>query len=343
MNSTDEKNISLAVKGYKIFFPSTFLTLKSKPIAGLKTNRKPVVGFNQKNCQLFSGRDNNALYDFDEYAAQDGIMPPPSGIKILIHNFHSSASAPMFAALASANPLATIDMQYFLIAKTGALGAPLLTALPDVLYGYDWSNSTNFTTDRIKETAYHEFSHASHFRKTSTSLWTDNIKFIVDYDLFSTTSYGHAGDPGVEKTDLIEMWGYFMGREYAHRRYGPNAHSSLTEYFNPATPINFINSWYAVAENGGHAGVNIFDWEHIPSRFLHDLLDHNGYNTDRTPQLPESNVVTDNVRNFTISTIYNYLDGSTTSPASLMNKLRGNLPSGNTVAAFDSLRTSYGY
>ena len=49
------------MKGYKIFFSSTSLSLKSKPIAGLKINRKPVVGFNQKNCQLFSGRGTLSL------------------------------------------------------------------------------------------------------------------------------------------------------------------------------------------------------------------------------------------------------------------------------------------
>lgn len=54
-----KKNISLAVKGYKIFFSSTTLTLNSKPIAGLKINRKPVVGLTTKNCQLFSGRGND--------------------------------------------------------------------------------------------------------------------------------------------------------------------------------------------------------------------------------------------------------------------------------------------
>jgi hypothetical protein len=53
---TDEKNISIAEMGYKIFFSSATLTLNSKPMAGLKTNRKPVVGLNQKNCQLFLGR-----------------------------------------------------------------------------------------------------------------------------------------------------------------------------------------------------------------------------------------------------------------------------------------------
>jgi hypothetical protein len=55
---TDEKNISIAEMGYKIFFSSATLTLNSKPMAGLKTNRKPVVGLNQKNCQLFLGRYN---------------------------------------------------------------------------------------------------------------------------------------------------------------------------------------------------------------------------------------------------------------------------------------------
>lgn len=40
----------------KYFFSSTSLSLKSEPTAGLKTNRKPIVGFNNKNCQLFLGR-----------------------------------------------------------------------------------------------------------------------------------------------------------------------------------------------------------------------------------------------------------------------------------------------
>ena len=58
---TDKKNISLAVNGYKIFFSSTALTLNSQPTTGLKTNRKPVVGFNIKNCQLNSGRGKSFM------------------------------------------------------------------------------------------------------------------------------------------------------------------------------------------------------------------------------------------------------------------------------------------
>jgi len=40
----------------KYFFHLHPLTLKSKPVAGLKNNCKPVVGFNNKKCQPFSGR-----------------------------------------------------------------------------------------------------------------------------------------------------------------------------------------------------------------------------------------------------------------------------------------------
>lgn len=65
MNCTDEKNISLAVKGYKIFFSSTSLTLKCKLMTGLKIKRKPVAGLTTKNCQPFSGRDmRNVMPNF---------------------------------------------------------------------------------------------------------------------------------------------------------------------------------------------------------------------------------------------------------------------------------------
>lgn len=77
--------------------------------------------------------------------------------------------------------------------------------------------------------------------------------------------------------------------------------------------------------------------------FLHDLIDDNAYNRDSTRGLNEANLVTDTVRGYNITTIYNYLDGSTGNPATLMNKLRNNLPEGNTIEHFDLLRSSYGY
>ncbi|MFY7900605.1 MAG: hypothetical protein ACOVNY_10510 [Chitinophagaceae bacterium] len=68
MKYADEKNISLAMMGYKIFFSSTTLTLKSKPIEGLKRKCKPVVGLTTKKCQLISGRGRGLLnYETTNY------------------------------------------------------------------------------------------------------------------------------------------------------------------------------------------------------------------------------------------------------------------------------------
>lgn len=64
MKCTSEKNISLAIDGYKIFFPPTSLTLECQPMAGLKLNCKPVVGLNTKNRQLISGRGKPMKVNF---------------------------------------------------------------------------------------------------------------------------------------------------------------------------------------------------------------------------------------------------------------------------------------
>jgi hypothetical protein len=146
-----------------------------------------------------------------------------------------------------------------------------------------------------------------------------------------------------ERADLIEMWGYFIGREYAHRRYGPNAHSALIEYYNPANPIGFGTSWYAASENGGTNG-RLFDWEHIPSAFLHDICDDNLYNIQQGLQ-ENNSVIFDRISNYSIGTIYNFLDGSTTTASSLIDKLGTQLPAGvdNTFENYNLLKSYYGY
>src|SRR5690606_8079216 len=131
----------------------------------------------------------------------------------------------------------------FFDATTLGIGAYVSNKPPDIAYGYGFGSADRFTTDQIKETAYHEYSHASHYRKTSFQFWVDNINFVTH-----NGSYGDTGDPQYEKSSLAEMWGYFMGRQYAHRRYGPNAHSNLNPPF-ASGPPTFANSWYAWNEN----------------------------------------------------------------------------------------------
>lgn len=196
-------------------------------------------------------------------------------------------------------------------------------------------NSSQLSTDQIKEVAYHEFSHASHYRKTDFQFWVDFINFVTHHN-----GYGNAGDTGVEKIDLAEMWAFFMGREYAHRRYGPTNHS-----LRPSP--NFSNSWYAYNENRYWPidNASVFESEHIPAGFLHDICDDNaGYNIPRT--LNEHTLITsDEISGYNISSIYSFLDGSTTSARILIDKLGNHLPAGanNTTANFNTLRNLYGY
>jgi hypothetical protein len=141
---------------------------------------------------------------------------------------------------------------------------------------------------------------------------------------------------------LIESWAYYLGREYAHRRYGPNRHSRPTNQ-------NFQNSWYRLNE------VTSFD-NYFPSGFLHDLRDDNAYNTTNglfvqvlinfnlvNVPLDETIGITDNCRGYTNSMIYDKMGNTTNTITGLIDRLDDNLPTGTTQANYDLLRQSYGY
>lgn len=287
---------------------------------------------NQDNsCKYYvAATVNNALYEYGEYAAADGILIPPDNLKILVHRFGRDGAAPMFNNLKNTHPIDYMTVKAFFDGTTLGLGNLLSNTPPDIVIGYAW-DADHFHTDRIKEVAYHEFSHASHYRKTDFQLWADNINFVAHY-----LGYGSTGNAGVEKIDLAEMWGYFMGYTYVHRRYGPSHHSR-------STAPTFANSWWQVfLEQQRFFDENNPDPSkvHIPYGFLHDLVDDN-------TQLPstENANVTDSIHGYTIGGIYSFLDGSTNTAVQLINKLGNNLPAGatNTQANYILLRNSYGY
>ncbi|SDE26595.1 hypothetical protein [Niabella drilacis] len=148
---------------------------------------------------------------------------------------------------------------------------------------------------------------------------------------------------GVERTGLIEMWAYFLGREYAHRRYGPNAHSSLPA-FSFSNTTTFANSWYAWNENSGNFNTLFEAGNHIAAGFLHDIRDDSTYN--RQHSLTENpNIVIDSIHGYTIGGIYNQLGGGTNTAAMLINKLATVMPSGagNRLKNYNALRSYYGY
>jgi hypothetical protein len=282
---------------------------------------------------------NNAIYDYDGYAAQDNIQGTMGNLQVLVHKYGEDGAAPMFHKLLVNGSIPTATIAGFVMATAGALpgvgatgvGGIMVMFPPDVVIGYKWNATPQwYTTDLIKETVYHELGHVSHYRKAGNSLWENNINYIAHYGL--STPYGNASDPGSTRTDLIEMWGFFIGREYAHRRYGTNRQSVATR---DGLPTNFRNSWYGISER------RQIEFNHVPTGFLQDIRDDNVYNIANN--LPEHPSVNDRIRGYSISTIYNQLGSSNTTAQNLVDVLLNNLPSGNTTADYNNLKASYGY
>jgi hypothetical protein len=292
---------------------------------------------------------NNALYNFDDYAGADGLNTTHNNLQILIHRFPGnnnqflgSGAAPMLNKMQMSGSAQAITIGTFLTATVGGIAGiapnPVATFVADVYFCYNRGGAAeDYTTDQIKELAYHEYAHVIHYKKVGNPMWEANIQFVVNH-----LGYGNSGNNGSGRCALIESWAYYLGREYAHRRYGPNRHSRPTNQ-------NFQNSWYRLNE------VTSFD-NYFPSGFLHDLRDDNAYNTTNglfvqvlinfnlvNVPLDETIGITDNCRGYTNSMIYDKMGNTTNTITGLIDRLDDNLPTGTTQANYDLLRQSYGY
>jgi len=286
---------------------------------------------------------NNAIYEFDFYAGQDGLPKLGNNLKVMVHKYSGAGAAPMFHKLLSNGSIPTASLALFATAVGGVLpvaggmGNLLNNVPPDIMIGYD-TDPWAFETDQVKERSYHELAHALHYQKAGNGFWEHEIDYVIErQQAGDNPPYGSPGAPGAGRCDLVEMWGVYLGKEYAHRRYGPILHSRFA-------PALFGNSWYADNErvvlwdgDGDNTPAN----NHIPGGFLQDIRDDNAYNSNN--DLDEAPGIADNIRGYAASTIYSHLSGSTTDAATLMNLLAGQLPPGNTLANFNALRAGYGY
>lgn len=283
---------------------------------------------------------NNALYQFDGYANADGLSKTPNNLQIIIHSFaggnndfSGSGATPMFNKMQMSGSAQALTIGTFLSATVGGVAAfapnPVGTFTADVYFCYNWgSTPQDFTSDRIKEVGFHEYAHVIHYKKCGNAMWEANIQYVVANQLTGNNPpYGDLGDAGSGRCALIESWAYYLGREYNHRRYGPNRHS--------LSPQNFSGSWYAVNE------LASFEDDYMPSGFLQDLRDDNAYNIINN--LYEAPGITDDCKGYTNSMFYSKLGPTTNTITGLIDKLDDNLPSGTTQTTYDYLRESYGY
>lgn len=271
---------------------------------------------------------NNAVHEFHDYSATDLIAPPPNDLDIYIghgevigyaimsvqNQLSASVGAAMGATTLWAGPFT------WLTALHG--WAVTMARLPDVFIGTNYNNS-----DGLKQLAYHEIAHASHFNQVGSAYWRDLVTAEIIAD-------GH-GDMNSDNAGLIsvcESWAEYIGQLYADRTYGGSN--------------SIPNDWLITLERTRDETIS-----HVPVGLYHDLVDIgeptyisggatvSACNQDGTGCI----IIPDAVSGFTNAQMFSCL----TSGTFTVNDFRGclitnHLPStGNTAAAVLTLFGSY--
>lgn len=233
----------------------------------------------------YAATTNNALWEYYNFAPSDGIALPPGDLKILLTNYGTRAAAPMlektqFNWVAAGGITALVAWLFpnpAVFVPVAALSAYFASFAPDVVFNY---NSSAPSSDRVKETLYHEFAHTSHYMGLPPSArngyWGENILYVLTNVINKNNfPYGTRGTPGFQRCAIIEMWGYHLGPHYADRKYGL-FHSRTTS----TNPILIESSrWLYFNEPflPDFAGNTLPD-AFIPEGLFHDLLDNNALN-----------------------------------------------------------------
>jgi len=268
---------------------------------------------------------NNALHEFHDFAAADGISPPPYNLDIFVSKSTDFGYAlmtkkigpgPVTSAVTSGLAAGSLDWFDALIfngeigAIAGALGiAPVISIFfPDVHVGIDLNN--NFAlrfSDDLKQLAYHEIAHASQHAHLGDFYWLKVIEAEV-----AANGWGDGSENEAGRVALVESWADFIGTTYAHRTYGDNN----------SVPGN----WNTQLERTWNEVPN-----HVPIGLHHDLVDAaigsevpNPCDADVMNGIPNCTTMIDNVDGFTISQLFSSLNSDVKNPGQYFDELIDN-------------------
>ena len=300
----------------------------------------------------YAATANNALHEFDDLAACDGIGTTPQGLDILLTNNVGGAAAPMLDKLMK-NPLIAASVVGIIGNVCGPmLGIPVVGPFlsgfcvaistfaaifaPDIVNNY---GSETIKSDRVKDTFYHEYAHAAHYNGLPASekddFWLANIMHII-----RNGGYGAETDQtsvGARRTAVIEGWGYHVGTTYTDRRYGTNhsLNSSTDAAIRNQTRHIFVLEQVRpdpIIQNGK---VTIPGW--IPRGVMRDLIDDNATNPAGV-----TDPITDRVRGFTTKQYFQVLNTSLQTPIQVRDALNSRfLPTGQSAAEVNNIFSQY--
>lgn len=301
----------------------------------------------------YAATANNALYEYDVFAQEDGIILPPQDLDILLTNFGGGAAAPMLDEIRKSAPwlvnlffptwpettiagMLNIPLPIVLVANTlfQTLGRYFIIFSPDVVYNY--GGEIDRPSDIVKEIFYHEYGHASHFRALNDNqYWLQNIAYVVGNVVDNVNPpFGNLTRPGAERCAIIEMWGGHIEDVYADRRYGM-FHSN-----NPSPFADIQNRRRHIFQLEQFNPNNLADEDRwMPSGLFWDLIDHN-------PENPPGvfDPVQDLIRNYQHAQYFQAISGSPQTVQAVRDILRTNfLPPGQNPANVNALFLEYGF
>ncbi len=252
-----------------------------------------------------------------DYAPVENIGLPPQGLKIFISKAAlagNGGSAPMFAKRANFS----ISTQ-FVLARLSNIASivnniiAIVKGQIDIIIGYRYEdaggrNINLLVSDEVKETVYHELTHAGHYAALGGS-WYGTFVTAEEVEIVSNLSSGYLpyGDGTNSSSAIValgESWAYYMGHYLADKRYGTNSTCQSEQDNIPGTIWCSTNGTghphLDVEENfNPHLTADRFEW--IPQGLFYDLKDV----TNET-----GSPVLDQVSNYTNQQMFNAFTGT---------------------------------
>lgn len=300
----------------------------------IRHNRFPAnAGDRMERMFWFASTANNAAFEYDFYADQEGMGRAANNLEVLLANTSNDASAPMLshllddprigftvvAGIAIGGGVQSSFTNFWtqLVPGVGtilpaagsvayyAVAGYLVANLPDVVYSYG-ADGTGFPlSDRVKQTFFHEYAHTAQYEGLTNDpnmYWLGNVIQIISNaaQYGQTLSYGLRNGPHYERTDIIEAWANHIGLFMADLHY-----DELHSFSTPADE----NKWIYDGNNRGEIHIpdltSTGNW--IPWGLMWDLFDDAAHNNSPL-SIPDG--VNDQVTGLTNAQLFNAVTNS---------------------------------
>lgn len=320
---------------------------------------------NQKGNRFWvAATANNAVLEHRDYCSQFGFSGPPLSLNIYITNWGIQAglaSTPLFGKRFWSNFPSSFVNTFLvglainsvpLVGWYVSFFATIARTRLDIAIDYHINDMCRFSSDHIKETFYHELSHASHYNQAGNTWYTNFVNAELDEtqkhpganDQYNPYGDGHSSNSPI--IALGEGWAYHMGHFLANQRYTTTA-SPQSEQVGGST---WASAAYPVCSGTGnnstapHADVlenfnpnlllDPFSW--VPKGLMWDMMDNT----------PNETIVNDQVSGFTTAILFKALQSDVSTIQQYEARIKSQnpvQPGTTTPTQLDYLFRSYNY